>query len=245
MLFDFIRDVVAVIGVLGVVGGAAAALAYWLFKTFAGGWLKAQFDKDLAAFTASKDQELERLRAEIGRLADRATRFHEKEYEVLPAAWGLLNRAHGAVGDAVSGLQRLPDLDRMTDPSFAEFLQESDLLDSEKAELRAAAMGQRGRVYSKMRRWKSIANAGREQAEFQNYVILNGIFIEDSIAEKMGEAANKLRMSVVTQRIAEQDGAGSMFQASQDAFDQVANLVAEIKADVKARLWTIQMSDER
>jgi hypothetical protein len=241
-MLQLAADAAGVIGALGIAGAVAAGVAYWLFKQFGTGWIKAQFDKDLEAFKASKNQELERLRAEISRFADRASRFHEKEYEVLPEAWGLLNKAHSAVGTSVMGFQQLPNLNGMSAEQLEEFLAETDVRESDRRSLRETQ--DRNRVYSKMETWRTLSEANNAQAAFNNYVILQGVFIENSIAEKMGEAAKLLRWAIVANRINLQGGGADLNNKMWTEYSKVEALVAEIKDDVKRRLWTIQLKDE-
>lgn len=135
-LFELTKSVAAIFGILGVTVVAAAVAAYWAFKIFAKGWIQRLFDRDLEELRAAKGQELERLRADISRLMDRATKFHEREYEVLPEAWGLLNTAHGAVFEAVSSFQQYPDFNKMTNAELEDYIEVSDLMKHQKDILR-------------------------------------------------------------------------------------------------------------
>jgi len=56
--------------------------------------LKAEQQKELETFKAHHQTELERFRH---RLSSRISKIHEKEFEVLPKAWLMLNDLHGTV----------------------------------------------------------------------------------------------------------------------------------------------------
>lgn len=230
------------LAVLGLTGAAAAALAYGLFRAFAQGWLKAQFDRDLEVFRAAKSRELETLKGEISRLMDRATKFHAREYEVLPEAWGLLNRAYGAVGEVVSVLQRHPDLEKMQPDELEEFFGFSELRESQKQKLRAASQRKRNELYSTIRNWQMIGRANDAVATYQNYIILNGVFIADEIGVKMLDAAKKLRSATAKRQIAG-DGPdpSDLWTKAYEELQAIEPLVSEIKADVTKRLWDIQL----
>jgi hypothetical protein len=237
------KDIVALIGVLGITGAAATAAAFGLFRLLAKGWLQGQFDKDLADFRSKKDQELERLKAEFARLSDRNAKFHAKEYEVLPEAWGLLNKAHGAVFEAVSAFQQYPDLGKMTGDELEEFLSASDFQESKKRKIRESS--DRNRTYSNVYTWVQISRGFRAQGEFYNYVILNGVFIEDAIAEKFVSAAKALRSAMIARQLSADDrGAGDMWQQAVKALEEVDPLVAEIKGDVRSRLRAIEFTEQ-
>jgi len=66
------------------------------------------------------------------------TKIHEKEFQVLPEAWYKLQDALGRISGVASLFQQYPDVNRMDAAQLAEFLQQSDLYDSEKENLRKA-----------------------------------------------------------------------------------------------------------
>ena len=105
--------VAAWIGALGITGAAATGLAYWIFRQFAQNWLKATFDRQLEAQKAEYQRQLERLKFQINTLMDRAVKFHAREYDVLPTAWGLLLDAYGAAHNSTAAFQQYADLERM------------------------------------------------------------------------------------------------------------------------------------
>ena len=65
-------------------GGFGATAAWWLFQAFGDKWLAARFDKRLEALRHAQQKELEELRFRINALLDRATKLHQREFEVLP-----------------------------------------------------------------------------------------------------------------------------------------------------------------
>ena len=152
----------------GLTGVVAATTAWALFKWLGRKWIEDRFSKELEAFKAAKQVELERLRidyareterlkADLNRFADRASRFHSREYVVLPEAWGLMNKAHGAAASAISALQRYPDLDRMGPSEFAAWLEKSDLEKYEKDQL--ISKSEKNPVYNKIRESNLISEA--------------------------------------------------------------------------------------
>ena len=133
-----VGEVASWIASLGITGAVAATSAWALFKWFGSRWIEDRFSKELEEFRSKKQVELETLRTEFGReterlkadlnrFADRATRFHGREYEVLPEAWGLMNRAFGAASNACAAFQQHPDLDRMRPAQFSDWLEQMTL----------------------------------------------------------------------------------------------------------------------
>jgi hypothetical protein len=161
---------------LGVTGTACAAAAFALFRWFGASWLEAKFAKDLEEFKAEKNsqlsklnsgyqQEAERLKADVNRLLDRATKLHAREYEILPAAWGLLSKAHGATASLESSIQVRPDLDAMRPEQLDEFLQRSELSEWQKLDI--AKSTEKGATYARHLVWLQIGQASSAIIEYQ------------------------------------------------------------------------------
>lgn len=86
-----LEELLKAIGLLVVAAGGLTAIAYAIFKNLGEKWLDARFDERLAAYKHEQQKELEQVRFKITALLDRATKLHQREFEVLPEAWSLLN----------------------------------------------------------------------------------------------------------------------------------------------------------
>ncbi len=170
------------LGQLVVYGGGAVAIAYGLFKVLAVKWIDARFSERLEAFRHEQAKDLEQFRFRINSLFDRATKLNEKEYDVLPEAWGRLNEAYWKASVIVSPFQSYPDLERMTDAHLAEFLSACPLQDWEKQELISAR--ERNKYYQEHIFWHSIADAKAASRESHVYLSKNGIFLKRDIKER-------------------------------------------------------------
>jgi hypothetical protein len=119
-----------------VAGGGGAAVAVWLCKLFGEKWLNTKFEERLASFRHEHQKEIERLRLRINTLMDRTTKLHQREFDVLPEAWGRINDAYDKI---CGGMFRFdPNLENMTEAQLDHFLSKSSLADWEKNELKAA-----------------------------------------------------------------------------------------------------------
>ncbi|WP_168078082.1 hypothetical protein [Caulobacter sp. SSI4214] len=241
---DLITPILATLASLGITGAVAAGVAYWLFKMLAKGWLDSKFQKDLEDFKAANLREVERLKAELSRYADRATKFHVREYEVLPEAWGLMNKAYGACHQAVAGFQQLADLDRMSKSQLEAWLKESDLKDFQKDEIRDST--HKIDKYGEFLTWQQLGKAQYSVSEFQNYVILQGVFIEEELVNKMIEAGTAMSKSLISRRMAEvtknfqtQNQTDFWIQAY-ETLEPVGNWVQDIKENIRSRLSDIK-----
>src|SRR4051794_34972420 len=69
---------------------------------------------------------------------DRATKLHQREFEVLPEIWSKLNDAFGATQALAGGFLSIPDFRVMTEEKLELLMSEISLTEYEKGELRAA-----------------------------------------------------------------------------------------------------------
>lgn len=243
---------------IGITGSVSAAAAWGLFKWLGKKWIEDHFSKELEAFKAEKQVELEKLRTEYGReterlkadlnrFADRASRFHVREYEVLPEAWGLMNKAYGAVSSAIAAFQETDDLNRMSQPQFAAWLEASGLEQYQKDELNSVP--DKNQHYMNLRSWKQISEAKQTAIEFVNYVILQGVFIDESLSHKMMEAGKNMHFAIISRSMAERmngqsyvAGQRDFRQQAQDEIQAVEQVVLEVKQTIREHLSDIQLA---
>ena len=75
---------------------------------------------------------------------DRATKLHQREFEVLPEIWSKLNDAYGATQGLAGGFFTTPDFSQMTEEKFDLLMAELEFTDYERRELRSAPERRRG-----------------------------------------------------------------------------------------------------
>ena|SRR5215207_8611448 len=95
-MLSFTRDILATIGAALVGFGLSGAIAFALFKFRGERWVNAKFEERLAAYRPEQQKEIENFKFNINKLMDRATKLHQREFEVLPEIWSKLNDAFGA-----------------------------------------------------------------------------------------------------------------------------------------------------
>jgi hypothetical protein len=154
---------IASLGITATVAAAAAA-AYATFQFLGKKWLDAHFAVRLEKFKHDQNQEIERLRYRINALMDRTTKLHQHEFEVLPEVWHKLGIAFTAASNFTSRTTSYPDLDRMSEPQYTEFLASSELLSWQKEELLKA--GNRNNLYQKMIFWHRLHDVKSAHADF-------------------------------------------------------------------------------
>src|SRR5438270_8371291 len=114
MMGDIIQSMLAAVGAVFAIGGGIAALAYALLRFFGEKWLNAKFEERLAAYKHAQQKELEELRFKINTLMDRTIKLHQREFDVLPEAWGRLRDTFNILHRVSLGFQQSPDVNAMS-----------------------------------------------------------------------------------------------------------------------------------
>ena len=102
-------------------GGGSVAIAYAAFTFFGKKWIENLFKKKIEVYKHEHAKEIERLKYQINSLLNRVTKIHEKEFEVLPAAWNKLYDALEMISSFTSTFQQYPDLDRFSPDELSKF----------------------------------------------------------------------------------------------------------------------------
>ena len=235
-LQNVISAVLAWVGALLVAGGGLAAVAFWIFKLLSEKWLNAKFEERLSAYRHAQQRELEQLKFEINTLMDRTVKLHQKEFDVLPEAWGRLTDAHGVTTSITAALQQYPDLNRMNDEQLAELLENSFLLKWQKAELQKVA--DKNRYYMKAVGWHNISKARDSCREFHAYLLKNGIFIPEPMKAKFLELDQIIFSALVEHELNHEEIGGPRLQDGlKTLLGKGAEVLKSLEADVQGRLW--------
>ncbi len=230
------------LGVFVAAGGGVVAIAYAIFRVFGEKWLSNKFEERLAAYKHAQQKELEQLRFEINTLMDRTVKFHQKEFDVIPEAWGLLNDAFNIVRPVSLGFQSYPDVNKLTDDQFAHLLDNSSFSDWEKSELKAAS--DKTRYYGNRLSFHKLADASACFNKFHDYFSRKSIFIPESIKYKFEAFDSLLYAALVEHQISlESREMGQQFAHGEELHKTGAVLLKSLEQDVRARLWNSQQAE--
>ena len=83
---ELLDSVLKVIGFIVIAGGGLSLIVFHVFKYLGEKWLDSKFEERLQALKHEHGKELERLRFKISTALDRATKLHQREFDVLPDA---------------------------------------------------------------------------------------------------------------------------------------------------------------
>lgn len=119
-----------------VYAGGSTATAYAAFKWFGEKWIEDKFSRRLAALQHQQALEIQRLKIEIDSLLSGTLRIQEHEFLILPEIWEKLSEAYGLVSWIASPVQEYENINGMTSAQLEEYLEGTDLRESEKMDIR-------------------------------------------------------------------------------------------------------------
>lgn len=165
-------------------GGGGAAIAYLVFQTFGAKWLDSQFSGRLQALKHDHAQQMAHLKLKIDGQLDRAVKLNQREFDVVPTIWKAVTEAHYGIMDTIAIMQSYPDLNRMTEEEFEEFLSGTRLQEFQKIEIRRMNGWDRTSYYGDKMQWIKLNDANKLLTAFNYAFLTNSIFLHpDTFAE--------------------------------------------------------------
>ncbi|MFA4900821.1 MAG: hypothetical protein WC563_14975 [Brevundimonas sp.] len=222
-----------------------AGLLVWFGKTYIDRWLTKHFQGQLDDLKHIQAQEIERLKLKVAGALDRATKLHQREFEVLPKAWDLLSQALGAAGSVTASFKEGVDPGRMTSDELEAFLAKSPLEEHQKQAIRDAGRFEKPTLYQTYHEHHQFNAAIQAANEFHNYAIQFGIFIHPTIRMKLTEASQELQKALRAwkQILQMPDVKPWPVSESQEHVKAASELSKEIDALISARLWSAAKLD--
>jgi len=211
-------------------GGGGAAVAYLVFKTLGAKWLDNHFAGRLQALKHDHDHEMAHLKLKIDGQLDRAVKLNQREFDVVPTIWKAVTEAHYAVVDTISVMQSHPDLNRMTEDEFGEFLSGTRLQEFQKIEIRRLSVWDRTSYYGEKLQWIKLNDTNKLIVDFNHALLTNSIFIHPDTFAEFERFANPLRKAFHQWRVNMQMGDAYRLspEGQPDPVDEFRNQGAEL-----------------
>ena len=195
---------IEVVQTLGISFVISAGTVWLGAKTVAGKWLNAHFTSRLEALKLEGQKQLEGMRQEHASyleqqrferagLLDRAAKLNQREFEVIPDIWKHATEAHFAISRLISIWQESPDVGRMSEPQFEEFIRQSRLEDWQKEEIRQKDRFERTRYYSDIEAVFRLQDASTALVGFNRASANGNIFLHPETHTKINEFGDPMR----------------------------------------------------
>ncbi|KAE8753855.1 hypothetical protein FSO04_42830 [Paraburkholderia madseniana] len=215
-------------------GGGAAAIAYGLFKWLGQKWIEDKFSQRLEHLRQTNAKELAELKVKWDTDLQGKLKYQEREFTVIPDAWEKLSDAFGLVSWLTSRSQQYADVEAMNDPELEQFLKDSELLETQKQQLRQRTGRDRAEFYQHtifFHRYQRTETAVRQ---FSVYANRNFLFMPDTLFVKLGTLSDHLYSALTTVRIGHESHHGPMIgEAAEITAAKIRPLVDEVQSDIR------------
>jgi len=236
LMLSAIQPVLTAIGAVVAAGGGLTVIVYMAFKHLAAKWLESQFDARLQELKHQHDEELEQLRFKIAALLDRTTKLHQREFETMPEAWAKLNDAFWQTYSTVSSVQQYPDIDSMTPPHQAEFIEGCKLQNWEKDELKRT--NKKTDYYQSHIRLYHLSEAQNKSRDAHVFLLKNGIFFSEEIRKAFQEIDDLVWDAIVEHEFNVRNNIIPMQRKKIGALTEKGEqLLRGVEEKVRRRLW--------
>src|SRR5271169_3030216 len=196
---DILNEFLKLIGGVAAIGAASSAFAYAMFRIFTTKWIETRFSERLEAFKHQQNQEIEHLRFRINTMMDWNVKLHQREFDILPETWSLLNEAFYTIEPIAIGLQQYPNLDEMSADRLEEFLEKSPLTVVQKTELKSESS--KIQYYRAVKTMHDLNTAIDSYNQFHLLLAKNAIFIVEPIKTAFLALDQMLKEAIIERQV--------------------------------------------
>jgi len=228
------------IGRVAVVFVFVGGLVVWFGKTYIDKWLTKRFQGQLDAIKHAQALEVAKNKLSFDAKLHRATKLHEREFEILPRSWEMLGAAGGAIRLLISNNQIHTDVSKLEPLSLAEFLGPLPFSDAEKQAIMNAPRAERTDLFIERKLRFQMVDASTLAQDFHNYVAINGVFIEPTLRKKLITVSGVFDSLVGTHSmLVIHDGPPKIDVGTlnRHKLESLGKLVDEIGDEISERIW--------
>jgi hypothetical protein len=232
---DILNEFLKLIGGVAAIGAASSAFAYAMFRLFTTKWIETRFSERLEAFKHQQNQEIEHLRFRINTMMDWNVKLHQREFDILPETWSLLNEAFYTIEPIAIGFQQYPNLDEMSADRLEEFLEKSPLTVVRKTELKSES--NKIEYYRAVKTMHDLNTAIDSYNQFHLLLAKNAIFIVEPIKTAFLALDQMLKEAIIERQVQPQK-----FDKGVMLNDKGKQLLKALEQGIQGRLWSSQDS---
>lgn len=228
------------------VGRAAAFSApiglvlIWLGRTYIDRWLARRFQAQLDAIKHVQAVDFAKQKLAFDAKLHRATKLHEREFEILPRAWEMLGSARGSIGLLIDQGQTHTDVDKLDALALDEFLAPLPISASEKEAIATAPIGMRTDLFIERKLRFQMVDASSQAANFHNYIATHGVFIEPKLRKKLFTVSEVYESVVNTHSMLIVHGSSPRIDVSalnRQKFKALDKVIGQIGDEISERIW--------
>lgn len=215
--------------------GGAVGIAYGLFVFLGNKWIENKFATRLEEYKSKQNKELENFKYQINSLFNRVVNIHQKEYEVLPAAWTKLHDAKDHISSLVHPFQQYPDFTHLDEDEIKRILrcykwedhQIDGLIDNY----------DRNKYFQEKIFWQRFNESKSKFSDFHNYIVRNRIFLSEELKDQFNKADELMWDALITREVGEHAKDYKMIRESYKILQENIEIIsADIEKLVQKRL---------
>lgn len=232
-------EVFELLGKIVLIGGGLSVVVYQAFKYLAAKWLDERFKKNFQQLIHDQNKEIERLKNDLTKSFDRATKLHQREFDVLPQIWDKVSEAYWSTASLVSPMQIHSDLNNMVPKQLSAFIAKCELADWQKDEVLAST--DRTKKFNELIYWHKLSRSFNSCREADIALSRLGIFVQDPIKEKLQSILDLTHGALVEDQINHEHPPINLRDRVKSDIDRVRTdgkaWMEEAEKLIKARIW--------
>lgn len=225
---------------------AAAGGVILAFLKFGGEKLiEHQFDKSLEGVKSEQARALEQQRFDISASLDRTAKLHQFEFEVLPEAWSRLHIAGGSCREAVQRTISRIQVGGLSEGELAIILTTLEISELDSQHIKNFEGEDRQNIFNQAVDYHRWNIARRDQADYYNYLLSHGIFIQPDLLNKLKTIGKLIGEAVFEYEdmLKHPEPKGADRFRARDAFhSEWSAMIADVEADLHSRLWNSRLT---
>jgi len=167
---------------------------------------------------------------------DRAVKLHQREFETLPEAWATLVTAFNSVKGFTSPFQSYADLKRMKDDELAEFLDDSDLSKTQRAEILTS--DDRNKTYQRIIFWHRFGSVQDDFRAHHVFLLKNAIFMPSAIKSRFVAIGDLAWDALIEHKVRERMNDWRE-RPKLEKFEAMGDgMLLELETEIQKRLWS-------
>jgi hypothetical protein len=197
-------------------------------------FLNHHLEKKLADLRHDQNQQIEKLKEQLGHIGDRGIRSNEREFNAISAVWESFVDAYVSTQRCAIAYTEHPDLSRLSEEEVESFLTSTDLRDRQRKEVQEAR--DKNRAYSAAVNNNYISEAGKAIYDTRTLLRKQCIFVPEDLTRLIEFRLNKLSEAYVQRRMEPTYGAHSEIGAVEFLLTHGNTMFDELLAAVRLRL---------
>ncbi len=217
------------------VGLPTVVISTGLFKMLGERWIESHFQKQLQLLKHEQEKELENVRLQIQLMHGRVSKIHQREFEVLPKAWIMLQETYGTSGKILTSVKpSWPNISNLSEQRRVAYLKSTSLLQVLIDEVNESDDPQTSFEY--VMTGHTLAEAKDKLRLLSNFLIENKIFMSEEVWKPFWEIGIAIQFALHQYEFGHEASDQESETDPWKAFARIAPSLPELEMAIQKRL---------